>query len=47
MAWSADGNWIVSGSFDNTVRVWDAPSGAELAIFRGHEGCYNERLLLF
>ena len=34
---SPDGRRIVSGSGDNTVRVWDAESGAELAILRGHE----------
>jgi WD40 repeat protein len=28
----------VSGSFDGTVRVWDAASGAELLVLRGHEG---------
>jgi WD40 repeat protein len=29
---------IVSGSSDNTVRIWDAASGAELLALRGHEG---------
>jgi WD40 repeat protein len=28
----------VSGSDDATVRVWDAASGAELLVLRGHEG---------
>ena len=27
-----------SGSADDTVRVWDAASGAELLVLRGHEG---------
>jgi WD40 repeat protein len=27
----------VSGSYDRTVRVWDAASGAELLVLRGHE----------
>jgi WD40 repeat protein len=28
---------IVSGAYDNTVRVWDAGSGAELACLQGHQ----------
>ena len=28
----------MSGSEDETVRVWDAASGAELLVLRGHEG---------
>ncbi len=35
---SPDGARIVSGSDDNTVRVWDAASGKELLVLRGHEG---------
>ncbi|MFW6437588.1 MAG: TIR domain-containing protein [Armatimonadota bacterium] len=37
VAVSPDGQRIVSGSSDNTVRVWDANSGEELACLRGHE----------
>ena len=33
-----DGARIVSGSDDKTVRVWDAASGDELLVLRGHEG---------
>jgi WD40 repeat protein len=36
VAFSPDGTRIVSGSFDTTVKVWDAASGAELATLRGH-----------
>jgi WD40 repeat protein len=38
VAFDAQGGRIVSGSSDNTVRVWDASSGRELACLRGHEG---------
>ena len=37
MVFSPRGDRIVSGSDDKTVRLWDARSGAELAILRGHE----------
>jgi WD40 repeat protein len=36
VAFSLDGAHIVSGSYDDTVRVWDAQSGAEVRRLEGH-----------
>jgi WD40 repeat protein len=36
VAFDPDGRRIVSGSRDQTVWVWDAQSGGELACLRGH-----------
>jgi WD40 repeat protein len=36
VAFSTDGKQIVSGSYDNTVRVWDAQTGVKRAVLEGH-----------
>ncbi len=36
VAFRADGKRIVSGSFDNTVKVWDADKGHEILTLKGH-----------
>ena len=38
LAFSPDGTRIVSGSTDNTIKIWDAESGNELRTLKGHEG---------
>ena len=39
VAFSPDGTRIVSGSVDNTLRLWDAKSGEPIsAPLKGHEG---------
>jgi WD40 repeat protein len=32
-----DGQYVVSGSGDNTVRVWELATGKEVRRFTGHE----------
>ena len=36
VAISPDGQRLVTGSFDKTVQLWDAVSGAHLNTFKGH-----------
>jgi WD40 repeat protein len=38
VAYSPDGQYVVSSSDDCTVRVWDAKTGKQEHIMRGHEG---------
>ncbi|KAH8825958.1 hypothetical protein DL96DRAFT_1466365, partial [Flagelloscypha sp. PMI_526] len=37
VAFSPDSKHIVSGSWDNSARVWDAESGKQLCLLDGHE----------
>ena len=41
VAWSPDGSKLVSGSQDETVKVWDVASGLEVCTLRGHEEDVN------
>ncbi|MCH8342580.1 MAG: PD40 domain-containing protein [Planctomycetes bacterium] len=36
-SFSPDGTRIVTASWDNTARVWDAATGEQLLVLRGHE----------
>jgi WD40 repeat protein len=36
VAFSPDGKQIVSGSFDKTIKLWDAVTGKEILTFKGH-----------
>jgi WD40 repeat protein len=38
VAFSPDGQWLASGSSDNTVKVWDASSGGLTRSLAGHQG---------
>ncbi len=35
-AWTADGRRVLTASFDDTARVWDAETGDQLALLSGH-----------
>jgi WD40 repeat protein len=41
VAFSPDGTRIVSGSDDNTLKVWDAQTGQETLTLTGHKETVN------
>ena len=42
-AFSGDGKRVVTASSDNTARIWDAESGKEIAVLKGHDRLRVER----
>ena len=45
-AYSPDGTQIVTASEDKTARIWDAHTGAQLAVLLGHRNALLIRRLL-
>jgi WD40 repeat protein len=41
VAFSPDGKQVVSGSYDSTVRLWDAVTGVSLQTLEGHSDYVN------
>jgi serine/threonine protein kinase len=41
LAFSADGQWMASGSSDMTVKVWEMPGGKLIGTLRGHGYAIN------
>src|ERR1039457_752795 len=36
VAYSPDGTKVLSGGFDNTLKLWDAATGREISTWEGH-----------
>jgi WD40 repeat protein/class 3 adenylate cyclase len=41
VSWSPDGLWIATGSFDSSVRIWNADGGKLEERLQGHPGIVN------
>ena len=41
VAWSSDGTKLVSGSYDQTLKIWDAKTGTEMRHLAGHTDSVN------
>jgi WD40 repeat protein len=42
VAFSPDGKWLASASWDGSAKVWDATSGPEFRALNGHTGSVND-----
>jgi hypothetical protein len=41
VAWNSNGSLLASGSFDQTIRIWDVASGQSVGLLEGHGGVYH------
>ena len=41
LAWSPNGKWFASASYDKTVQVWEAASGRQLLTYKDHRDRVN------
>jgi WD40 repeat protein len=37
LAFSPDGLWLVSGSWDKTIKIWEVETGREVQTLVGHD----------
>jgi WD40 repeat protein len=41
VSFSPDGKTLVSGSYDNTIKLWNVETGKEIRTLKGHDNSVN------